>query len=183
MGSALDACHAAVDYAYPWQLLLQRFKYSDSGDLTAQPSLAHCLAYVMKEVARQDASLQAALREAQKSWLIPVPLHPDRQRERGFNQASALAHALFPGHPRLDGDLLLRVKNTAIQANLPRDSRAHNLRHAFAVPPSKVGILKGESVILIDDVATTTATISAAAAALRQVGVKEIRALVMARAV
>ncbi|TAG25181.1 MAG: ComF family protein [Burkholderiales bacterium] len=183
LGSVLDSCHAAVDYAYPWDALIQRFKYSDRGDLRAQPALAKRLVHVMRHSAAQDKSLADALQQAQRSdWIMPVALHPERQKERGFNQAHAFVKNLFPDHPHLRSDLLLRIKNTAVQATLPRDTRIHNLRGAFIAAPLTACLLKGTRVTLVDDVATTTATLSAAAQALRQAGVHQIHALVFARA-
>jgi ComF family protein len=182
MGSALDSCHAAVDYAYPWDKLLKRFKYSDGGDLRAQPALAKSLAHVMRQVAQQEGAFAKALQEASRSdWIIPVPLHSQRQRERGFNQADALAKALFADHARLRNDLLLRIAHTAVQASLPRDARAHNLRGAFIAAPLQAHHLQGARITLVDDVSTTASTLSAAALALRQAGVHEIHALVFAR--
>jgi ComF family protein len=183
LGTTLDACHAAVDYDYPWDKLIQRLKYSDGGDLRAQPALALSVARVMAHVAQSDAALSKGLQEASRSdWIIPVALHPERQKERGFNQANALAQALFPGHARLRKDMLLRIHNTAVQANLPRDARAFNLRGAFIAAPLVAHELKGAKVTLIDDVTTTTATLSAAATALRQAGAHEVHAVVFARA-
>jgi ComF family protein len=183
LGSALDSCHAVVDYAYPWDMLVQRLKYSDAGDLTAQPSLAKALAQVTRHVAELDTALQQALLQASRyDVVIPIPLHPERQQERGFNQAQQFAQALLTSETRISTDLLLRVKNTAIQADLPRDTRISNMRHAFAAKPPLAHQLKGASVLLIDDVTTTTATLSAAANALRQAGALNVHALVFARA-
>ena len=184
LGSVLDSCHAAVDYAYPWDTLLQRFKYSDGGDLRAQPALANTLALVMQHSAEQNQTLSNALAQAQRSdWIIPVALHPERQKERGFNQAGVFAQALFPDHSRIRNDLLLRIKNTAVQATLPRDTRIHNLRGAFIAAPLTAYLLKGSRVTLIDDVTTTTATLNAAAQALRQAGAEQVHAIVFARAI
>jgi ComF family protein len=183
IGSVLDSCHAAVDYAYPWDALLQRFKYSDGGDLRAQPALAKRMAWVMRHVAAQDERIAKSLSDTQRAdWIIPVALHPERQKERGFNQAHAFARALFSDHPRLRDDLLLRIKNTAVQATLPKDSRIHNLRGAFIAAPLTAALLKGSRVVLVDDVTTTTATLNAAAQALRQAGAHEVHGLVFARA-
>ncbi|MFM7331131.1 MAG: ComF family protein [Brachymonas sp.] len=182
LGSALDSCHAAVDYADPWDRLLQRFKYSDAGELSAQPALAGSLALITQHVAAQDAALAAALQQIGKSdWVIPVALHPQRQRERGFNQAQRFAQAMLPPTARIRTDLLLRVKNTAVQADLPRDQRMANLRQAFIAAPLSAHELRGAHVTLIDDVTTTTATLSAAANALRQAGATHVHALVFAR--
>jgi ComF family protein len=184
LGSSLEACYAAVDYAYPWDALIARFKYSDGGDLSAQPALASSMAAVIKHVAMHSSFLAQGLQEASRSdWIIPVALHPDRQHERGFNQALALARAIFPAHPRIRSDLLLRIQNTAVQADLPRDARAGNLRGAFIAEPLKAAQLAGTHVTLIDDVTTTTATLSAAAQALRSAGVRRVNALVFARTV
>ncbi len=183
LGSALDSCYAAVDYAYPWDALLQRFKYSDSGDLNAQPALAKPMALVLQHAASQDTPLAKALHVTQRcDWIIPVPLHPERQKERGFNQANMFAQALFPDHYRIRNDLLLRIKNTDVQATLPREMRMHNLRGAFIAAPLNAHLLKGTRVTLIDDVTTTSATLSAAAQALRQAGALHVHALVFARA-
>ena len=183
LGSALDSCDAAVDYAYPWDKLLQRLKYSDAGDLSAQPALAGSLAQVTRHAAGQNDALAKALTRALRcDAVIPIPLHPDRQQERGFNQAQQFAQALLTAEARIRTDLLLRIKNTAIQADLPRDTRISNMRHAFAASPQLAHQLKGSSVMLIDDVTTTTATLSAAANALRQAGATHVHALVFARA-
>jgi ComF family protein len=181
-GSPLQACYVAVGYAYPWDDMIRRLKYASDKRLGAQPALAHSMAAVMKHVATQDAVLAQGLLQASRcDWLIPVPLHPERQRERGFNQALVLAQALFPGHQRIRHDLLLRIKNTATQANLERDERIANLHGAFAAEPLLTSELVGSRVMLVDDVCTTTATLGAAALALRRAGAQEVMALVFAR--
>jgi ComF family protein len=182
LGSALDAVHAAVDYRYPWDRLLQRLKYSGDGDLQAQPALANALVHVMQQVAAQDSALQQALHQAERAdWIIPIPLHPQRQRERGFNQSQHLAQALWPGHSRIRSDLLLRIKDTAMQAHLERDERASNLRSAFIAAPLHTAQLKACRITLIDDVSTTGSTLAAAAQALRQAGAVQVQAIVFAR--
>ena len=146
-------------------------------------ALAKRLALVMQYTSTLDEMLAAALQEAQRSdWIIPVSLHPERQKERGFNQASMFARALFPDHSRIHNNLLLRIKNTAVQATLPRDTRIHNLRGAFIAAPLTASLFKGTSVTLVDDVTTTTATLSAAAYALRLAGAQLVHAIVFARA-
>lgn len=133
-------------------------------------------------MAHRDDDLSHALQHAAlNDWIIPVALHPERQSERGFNQAAAYAQALFPGHSRIRHNLLLRIKNTETQAHLPRDARAHNMRGAFIAQPDQAAQLKGSRATLIDDV-TTTSTLGAAAQALRQAGASQIKAIVFARA-
>jgi len=111
--------------------------------------------------------------------LIPVPLHERRQRQRGYNQAALLAHHLGEalGHPVLEG-ALIRQRETIPQVSLDASERRRNVAGAFAwqAPP-----LQGESILLIDDVCTTGATLEACAVALRQAGAGSIRALTLAR--
>lgn len=112
--------------------------------------------------------------------LIAVPLHVERLRERGFNQAAELAARLQrPGNPPLiDG--LVRVRATNRQARLAAHDRAANVTGAFvwvgrSPPPPRL--------ILIDDVLTTGATLAAGAAALRAAGAQSVTALALARSV
>jgi ComF family protein len=107
---------------------------------------------------------------------VPVPLHPARRRQRGFNQAAELAAHL--GLPVVDA--LERVRATATQADLPAAQRHRNVRGAFSAT-SAAGGLKGAVVLLVDDVSTTGATLTACARALKDAGVEEVRALTAAR--
>ena len=109
--------------------------------------------------------------------VVPVPLHPRREYQRGFNQAEDLARQLGPPVVRL----LARIKNTRSQIELPADRRSQNVHDAFGYRPSAIG-LPGV-VVLVDDVATTGATLEACARVLKANGVKEVRALTAARVV
>jgi competence protein ComFC len=120
--------------------------------------------------------IQAARPElALNAWdcIVPVPLHPTRQREREFNQAEhlarRLAHAL--GVP-LEARCILRVRPTESQTRLTREQRRQNMRQAFA--PAARGCLDGRRVVLVDDVMTTGATTDACAKALRRAGAAEV---------
>ena len=109
---------------------------------------------------------------------VPVPLHPTRRRERGFDQAADLARHV--GLPVIHG--LRRIRPTAVQAGLPAARRHGNVRGAFALRGQR-GTLDGCTVLLIDDVSTTGATLEACARALTAAGVREVRALTAARVV
>ena len=109
---------------------------------------------------------------------VPVPLHPARRRERGFDQAADLARHV--GLPVIHG--LRRIRPTAVQAGLPAARRHGNVRGAFALRP-QAATLDGCTVVLIDDVSTTGATLEACARALAAAGVREVRALTAARVV
>ena len=109
---------------------------------------------------------------------IPVPLHPSRRRQRGFNQAADLArHVGLPVVPAL-----CRIRATATQTSLPAARRNRNVRDAFAVGRWD-GSLRQATVVLIDDVSTTGATLEACARVLKDAGVREVRALTAARVV
>jgi ComF family protein len=109
--------------------------------------------------------------------VVPVPLHRSRERTRGFNQARELARHL--GLPLADA--LARTRKTEPQADLPAARRHANVRHAFVC---RTGTdVKGRTIVLVDDVSTTGATLNACAAALLAAGAGEVRALTAARAV
>lgn len=108
--------------------------------------------------------------------VVPVPLHPRRERSRGFNQADDLARALgVPVRP-----LLRRNRYTTSQIELPKDERHRNVRDAFALSDKPKG-LSPQVVVLVDDVSTTGATLEACASVLKAAGAKEVRALTAAR--
>lgn len=105
---------------------------------------------------------------SQQGWefdaVLPVPLHADRLLERGYNQSALLAERLAQTHGfRYEPALLGRIRNTSQQARLSGRERLQNVAGAFAADPAVTGL----SVLLIDDVVTTGATLSECAAALR----------------
>lgn len=114
--------------------------------------------------------------------LVPVPLHPSRRRQRGFNQAADLARhiARHSGLPMIEA--LRRVRATATQAELPADRRYVNVQSAFAATAA-CSSARTRVVILVDDVSTTGATLDVCAGVLKSAGVAEVRALTAARVV
>ncbi len=111
--------------------------------------------------------------------LIPIPLSLKRLSERGFNQSLILSQQLSREKTHVSS--LLRLRNTLAQSTLPRHQRMTNLKGAFAVDPLMAAKLRGKSVMLIDDVMTSGATLNAAAEVLRQAGAVYVAALVLAR--
>jgi ComF family protein len=109
--------------------------------------------------------------------LVPVPLHPRRLRQRGYNQAGLLAEGLarLAGLPVLE--LLRRCKPTRPQWDLDRQSRRDNLAGAFLASSQA----RGRRVLLIDDVCTSGASLEACARALRRAGAARVAAYVFAR--
>lgn len=110
--------------------------------------------------------------------IIPVPLHRQRERQRGFNQAALLASELsrWSGLP-VDAASLQRVKDTPSQTGLTRRQREENVRGAFAVNTK----LDTARILLVDDVCTTGATVDACARALKRAGAASVRAATVAR--
>src|SRR4029079_2275118 len=106
---------------------------------------------------------------------VPVPLHPSRRRQRGFNQAADLArHLHLPVTHALE-----RVRATSAQAGLPAAQRHRNVRGAFA-PAAGARHVSGAVVVLVDDVSTTGATLAACARVLKEAGACEVRAVTAA---
>jgi competence protein ComFC len=145
---------------------IHRFKYYNSQNL-ATPLGKMMVSYW------QDVRLPAEV-------IVPVPLHTRRLRERGYNQAALLARELGKGVglPVLE-DALARVRETSPQVDLNAEERKENVRGAFHCPD---GRLAGKSVLLVDDVYTTGATLEACSLALKQRGVRTVWALTLARA-
>jgi ComF family protein len=112
--------------------------------------------------------------------LVAVPLHPDRESDRGFNQAHLLAIALARGCGRPASGGLARTRNTRTQTDLSAGERRRNVRDAFAV--SSDSGFAGAAVTLVDDVTTTGATLRECAATLRACGAREVRSITVARA-
>jgi len=107
--------------------------------------------------------------------LIPVPLHPAREKWRGFNQAFELVKNLgWEVRPAIR-----RVKNTTPQAELPRHARLQNLNGAFSANASVVSSLLNKKIILIDDVCTTGATLSECAKVIKKLDIDDIYGLVL----
>jgi ComF family protein len=110
---------------------------------------------------------------------VPVPLHRGRRRRRGFNQAADLARAL--GLPVVHA--LRRARPTLTQTDLPAHRRRANVRGAFDLArPAVIGAIRDRTLVLVDDVWTTGATLEACAAVLAAAGAAEVRAITTARA-
>ena len=114
--------------------------------------------------------------------IVPVPLHPRKKRAREFNQAEYLAAELGREFqvPVL-GQHLRRVRDTVTQTALDAKERAANLRNAFRAAPGEA--IRGQRLVLVDDVFTTGATMDSCARVLVQAGVEDVMALVVARGV
>lgn len=156
---------AAGLYQFPLDALLPRFKFH--ADLAAGRELVRLLLAVARHAERPQA-------------LIPVPLHPQRLRQRGYNQALELARPLSRAlELPLQAGLLRRIRATAAQSELDAAARRRNVRGAFAV---SADASLPDHVALIDDVMTTGATVSECARVLRRAGVARVDLWLVARA-
>ncbi|MGQ9369125.1 ComF family protein [Azospirillum sp. ST 5-10] len=121
---------------------------------------------------------------AEADLLVPVPLHRWRLFARRYNQAALLAQAVarVSGVPAAP-DLLVRRRRTRSQGGLDREGRARNVAGAFALRPGRADRVAGRSVVLVDDVLTTGATVGECAKALTRAGAARIAVLTLARVV
>lgn len=144
--------------------------------LKRDPVVPTRLARRLCEAARR-APLEAA------TLVIPVPLHPARERERGFNQAMLLATTVAKAvNLRLDSESLSRVAHSERhRAGMDARARRESVEGAFAV--TRPRLVRGEAVLLLDDVFTTGATVGACARALLDAGARAVFVLTAARAV
>lgn len=117
---------------------------------------------------------QAFLKQTAPECIVPVPLHPSKQRMRGFNQAELLAEALGTETGIPVRCLLKKNKKTKDQKSLSKNQRIRNVKDAFAVDEELLNGQVPASVLLVDDVTTTGSTLSACAAALKAKGVVRV---------
>jgi ComF family protein len=142
--------------------------------LKREPHVATRLARLLFETVRREP-LSSATR------IVPVPLHPERLRERGFNQAAMLGHALA-GLTRLPLDewsLVRTVHTERHRAGMDSRARRETVENAFQVRRTR--LVEGERILLIDDVFTTGATVSACASVLKEAGAQDVFVLTVAR--
>ena len=113
--------------------------------------------------------------------IIPVPLHKKRYKERGFNQAALMAKELAElKEIKFENTALIKIKNTIPQTSLMAGPRASNVKGAFTLKHKEK--IKGKTVILVDDVYTTGATLKECSLTLLKGGVKEVKAVTVAQA-
>jgi ComF family protein len=142
--------------------------------LKREPHVASRLALLMFE-AQQRAPLSDA------TCIVPVPLHPERHRERGFNQAVSLAAALagWACLPLDEWSLVRTLHTERHRAGMDARARRESVHEAFEVQRPR--LVEGERVLLVDDVFTTGATVSSCASALRAAGAQDVFVLTVAR--
>lgn len=165
----LGGCLSAFAYRGYARLMVHALKYES--DTTAAVWLGERMAAA---VLSQPSFVKA-------DCVIPVPLHPDREAHRGYNQSQLLAQTLSlgTGIPLRD-QVLVRVQNTGTQVGRSRSERLHAMRGAFAV--AQPALVQGKRVLLADDVLTTGATAIACAEALLWAGASSVLLVTACRA-
>jgi len=181
-GVICERCHADLPWlaqterSFPWGSVKAPWRY----EFPIREIICHLKYRRRLVLARFLGELMAEkIAAAEAVTLVPVPLHPRRLRERGFNQSLEIAKVLAEKLALpIETDLVIRIRNTLPQASLQRERRQVNLKGAFAVqrkpPPGKI--------VLLDDVLTTGTTLSELAATLRRAGADKIEAWVCALA-
>lgn len=167
---AYDATVAGADYLAPLDQLVLQLKFG--GKLALAPWFAQVL---------RDAVIDSR-GFALPNVLCPVPLGRQRLAERGFNQALEMARPLARslGVP-LAARLAIRARDTLAQSGVAPDQRGKNIRHAFAVAPEALAMVRGQHVGVVDDVMTSGHTLHELAATLKANGAARVSNFVFAR--
>lgn len=166
----LHSVYSLWTYAEGVETLVHKFKYE--GKVGLGKRLGQFLA--------QQLSTQSFWAEIET--LVPVPLHPSRKRERGYNQAEVLAQSIAGcTEVKLLSKALRRYRNTQDQTHLSAAQRKENVRDAFQVS-ERIDFSK-KTIMLVDDVITTGATLNECAKTLKQNGAKKVYACTLAVAV
>ncbi|MEE0777372.1 MAG: ComF family protein [Bacillota bacterium] len=137
--------------------------------------------YLADSMAKLMAGFLDIEEDGRFDFLTAVPLHPQRMKERGYNQSVLLAEALteFTGLT-VEDNLLMKVVNTCAQTSLQGEKRRNNMKNAYAVTVRGFEVLEGKRIILVDDVITTGSTASECARMLKRGGAKEIKVVTFA---
>jgi len=168
IGESLTLAIAAFRYEAAVRNVLQRLKYGASARLARPLAIAALPGF------------QRLLQVSGPLTIVPVPVHPDRRRERGYNQAALLAEWLARSAGLPVSDVLVRARATTKQHRLDRAGRLRNLRGAFQLAE---GARLPPGVILVDDILTTSATLESCAGILRQGGCDAVYGFAVAREV
>jgi len=169
---SFDVARSAWIYDGAPREAIHRFKYGGKSALAAR------LAPAMGDLLLHDETLRE---HGAFDCLVPVPLHPRRQRKRGYNQSELLARALSRQVEIPTRTLLERTRATRPQVGLNLKARGENVRGAFSLDSRFAGDVRGLKILLVDDVFTTGSTLRECAAVLKRAGAGSVCALTLAR--
>ena len=162
-----DATKAVFLYEFPIDAMMLRYKYGNS--LNLGDTFAAFLA--------EKANVEGCLHNI--DLVIPMPMHPQRLKERGFNQALEIAKVF--GKDKLDYQSVIRQTLTPPQASLPLKERVKNIKGAFKVDAKVKDNLTDKRVAIVDDVMTTGASLNELANTLKKAGAAHVECWVIAR--
>ena len=152
--------------------LIWQLKYNSVADISATLALLMADFFIKNDLVEYFSG----------SLVVPVPMHKRRQRMRGFNQADLIGSALAKKMNMQFRPALKKIKNTTRQVDLEKEQRLSNVAGAFALAqPINAQLFAGRKILLVDDVATTGATLNECALALQDLSPAEIWGLVVAR--
>lgn len=161
-----DATHAVFEYRFPIDAMIQRYKYNN------MPRLSQTFGQFLSEKIIADNI----------DLIIPMPMHPKRLKQRGFNQALEIARVLaqyltVKNRRKLDSKSVIRQTDTPPQVSLPLKQRAKNIKGAFKAN----GDFTAKRIAIVDDVMTTGASLNELAKTLKQAGAAHVECWVIAR--
>jgi ComF family protein len=166
-----DTTRAVFLYAYPIDAMMVRYKYGN------MLSLSDTFGEFLAEKTTLDF-----LNDNHIDLIIPMPMHPQRLKERGFNQALEIAKVLAKNcKEKLDYKSVTRQTLTLPQASLPLKERVKNIKGAFKVNADKLDKLQGKRIAIVDDVMTTGASLNELAKTLKKAGASHVECWVIAR--
>ncbi len=165
-----DVTKAVFLYAYPVDAMMQRYKYGNMLNL----------GNTFGEFLTEKVNVEDCLKNI--DLFIPMPMHPQRLKERGFNQALEIAKVLTKNcKEKLDYNSVERQILTPPQASLPLKERVKNIKGAFKVKADKLDKLQGKRIAIVDDVMTTGASLNELAKTLKKTGAAHVECWVIAR--
>ena len=165
-----DVTSAVFLYAYPVDAMMVRYKYGNNlnlGDAFGE--------FLAEKVNVEDYLKNIDL-------IIPMPMHPQRLKQRGFNQALEIAKVLSKySKQKLDYKSVQRQTLTPPQASLPLKARVKNIKGAFQVNADRLNQVQGKRIAIVDDVMTTGASLNELAKTLKKAGAAHVECWVIAR--
>ncbi len=162
-----DKGYTCTEYGTHERAVVFSLKYD------GRPDIADTLGEIMAD--RMLAQYDRAELQTMYDLVLPVPVHPRRRSTRGYNQAELIAgrFARVTGL-HMDSDILVRNRETHIMRSLGPDQRRENIRGAFGIRPRRAEAVSGKSILIVDDIYTTGATVDEIASVLRKAGARKV---------
>ena len=171
-----DATHAVFLYQYPIDTMMQRYKYGN------MLNISHTFGQLLTDQLLTRQLLASSVSFEAIDLIIPMPMHPTRIKQRGFNQALEIAKILSKNcKEKLDFKSVQRQTLTPPQASLPLKQRVKNIKGAFKVNTETIDGLTGKKIAIVDDVMTTGASLNELAKTLKNAGASHVECWVIAR--